>query len=644
MKLNKTRGMSAKTAAKILCITIILVLISGLGASVLQTSFGKVDIIKFTIPTENGQWLSGNIFKPVEASSENKVPVVITCHGYLNNSKMQDISAIELSRRGIAVIAMDAYYHGGSSSSKESVMDSVVKEGTGMIPLVDFAYSHLNYIDNRKIGIMGHSMGGMDVWMTLMHYGSQYYSIIEKAQKPDSDGGTRITSEEQAKADGVNKVHSGFPTSNVRLSSEKIFQSIHANVGINYAKNDEGCYDLTNGNGDLSGNSYESLSAINSIFDDDKKIKTVEIGKFYGDAANKTLRVIYNPKEIHILQHFSFKSAGYTVDFFQKAFQLESPIKSNHQIWFLKELFNLIGLIAVFIAIVPIAVLLMEIPVFKGLKGTAPEPLIALDTRRSKAAFWLRWIISWVISWISFMPISKLDKYFFSDTASFQSTKWFSQPSTNFILLWGVFNGIVGIILFWITYKSEKKSKEITTDMLGIKIGLSEFLKTLALAICVFIGFYGFVFATEYFFNTDFRIWLLAVCSFSSDKLIIALQYWPLFLIFFFALSLSNNIISRAGNQKEWLNLLICGLGNALGIIIINAIQYITIFTTGVSHWQADRLYPIVVLPLIVLLFAAAYIGRSLYKATGKVWLGALVNCMIIVMIGIANTATLSLF
>ena len=50
-----------------------------------------------------------------------------------------------------------------------------------------------------------------------------------------------------------------------------------------------------------------------------------------------------------------------------------------------------------------------------------------------------------------------------------------------------------------------------------------------------------------------------------------------------------------------------------------------------------------VALPLIVLLFVAAYINRSLYKATGKVWLGAMVNTLIMLMIGVANTATLGI-
>lgn len=80
--------------------------------------------------------------------------------------------------------------------------------------------------------------------------------------------------------------------------------------------------------------------------------------------------------------------------------------------------------------------------------------------------------------------------------------------------------------------------------------------------------------------------------------------------------------------------------GQLPGIIVLNVIQYGTVFATGVPHWQADWLRPLVIVPLIVQLFVAAYTGRHLFKETGKVWLGAMVNCIIIVMMGVANTAT----
>ena len=124
MKTAVSQGLSTKTAVRLLCVAIVLVLVSCIGASALQTDFGRVQITKFTIPTDNGKWVSGNLFRPVSASADDPVPLVITSHGYLNNNQMQDITAIELSRRANAVMAMDAYYHGDSSSSNYLQRDS----------------------------------------------------------------------------------------------------------------------------------------------------------------------------------------------------------------------------------------------------------------------------------------------------------------------------------------------------------------------------------------------------------------------------------------------------------------------------------------------------------------------------------------
>lgn len=640
MKKYKEQPMSVRTAAILLCIAVLCMLMGNIGASLLQTSFGKVELLEFKIPTGDGKWISGDIFKPVDASSENKVPVVITEHGFLNNSKMQDLNAIELSRRGIAVIAFDAYFHGKSSSSELPVLESTSAEGTGMIDVVEFAWSNLDYVDNTRIGIMGHSMGAVAAWSTLMYYGAQYSAAIEAAKTPGSDGGREITDSEQEAADRVNKVQAGFPTAIIALSSEETFQTIHANVGISYGKYDEGNYDLARGNGDVSGECKESLAAVNSVMSDREQVNSVEMGKFYGNAEERTLRVIYNPAHIHPWEHFSAKSAGNTVAFFQKTFQTESDIPPESQIWFLKELCNLLGLIGVFFSIVPVTVLLLQMPVFCSLRGAGLKPARRLITGKQKLIFWGTWVLSWIISALSLMPVSKLDKYIFPGTTAFQSVRWFTQQSTNFILIWAVFNGIVGLAIFWAVCRSNRESVNLAEY--GIKIQWRELVKTLLLAVCVFAVFYSFVFASEYFFKTDFRFWVLGVCTFTADKLKLLLLYFPFYFVFYFALSVANNITGRIEFRKEWVNVLVCGLGNILGIVVINAIQYITLFTTGVPFFQEDRLYPMVVLPLIALLFVAAFLGRSLYKLTGKVWLGAMVNCMILLMIGIANTATLS--
>lgn len=644
MKTKMEKVMGTKTAVRLLIAALVLALISGIGASLLQTGFGKVEVRDFKIPTSNGQWVSGTLYRPKTADAEHKVPLVITCHGYLNNSKMQDINAIELSRRGIAVIAYDAYDHGDSSASALPMMDSVAAEGIGMIPMVEYAYDTLDYVDTDHIGVLGHSMGGMAVWCTLMYYGGQYMQALQAAMLPDSDGGEAITEAENAAAMVLNKVQAGLPMGFIQFSTEDTFKMIHANVGIDYAKYDEGGYSLANGSGDLSGACPEALAAINSVLGDGEKETSAQIGKYYGNAADRTMRVVYNPSEIHPGMHFSTTSAGYAVDFFTKSFGMENTLASSSQIWLFKELFNMLGVVGALMAIIPMAVLLLQVPVFASLKGThIPMSMTHMDTKKSRLIFWGGWVLSWVISGVSFFPVSKLDSVIFPSQTAFGSSRWFAQPSTNFIMLWAVFNGIVGLILFFVTRKVAGRKVDMTEPMSGIKIGVKAFFKTLALAVCVFIGFYALVFSSEYFFNTDFRFWVLGICSFTPDKLLVLLQYVPFYFIYYISISITENLIYRVREQKEWLNVLLCGLANVLGIVIINGVQYIKLFSTGTSLWGEDRLYPMVVLPLIVLLFVAAYINRSLYKATGKVWLGAMVNTLIMVMIGVANTATLGI-
>ena len=119
-------------------------------------------------------------------------------------------------------------------------------------------------------------MGGMAVWTTLMYYQTQE----------------------------INKVQAGMPMGFLMFSNDETFQMIDANVGIDYAKYDEGGYANAEGTGILTPSSPEVLVAINSIYPEEKKLTSAEIGKYYGSAADRTLRVVYNPSEIHPGMHF----------------------------------------------------------------------------------------------------------------------------------------------------------------------------------------------------------------------------------------------------------------------------------------------------------------------------------------------------
>lgn len=642
--------MKGSIMKKLLVISALMIIVSACLSGLLQTSFGKVEIINFKLPTENGQWLSGQIFKPKQANAEHKTPLVITEHGYLNNKQMQNINAIELSRRGIAVMTFDAYYHGKSSSASEPVMQAVPANGVGMIPLVEFAYNNLNYIDRSKIGVMGHSMGGMSAWLTLMHYGSQYYAAIEEAKTADSEGGEEVTASELEYANSLNKVAAGLPVGNIRLSSDQVFSQIHANMGIIYGQYDEGNYDLSQGNGDLSNNANEGLVAVNSIFSEGEQQSSFTVGQYYGDAEDQTLRVIYNPKQTHEWAHFSQATVAATADFFSHAFGVSPTMDNTNQIWFWKELVSLLGIIGIFLMIVPAAYYLLKIPFFKPLQLTEEQAsslageLQAEAGKQKAGVFWISWLLSWVFSAVGVIVALNLDKIIFKSTANFMNVAWFQQPITNYIMIWALFNSIVGVVLLLWKYKVEKRSNaNVTPGDLGLKIGLNNGMRTLLLALSIFGIFFGIVFLAEYLLNANFKFWIVGVFTFNADKLLVWVNYLPFFFIFYLINALFINKFSFSTIKSEKASMMVAGLGSVLGIMLINGIQYTVLFTTGNALWQATRLYPMVLLPFIVLLFAAALLSRCLYRLTGNVWLGALVNTLIITMIGVANTATLAI-
>ncbi|MDD4000890.1 MAG: hypothetical protein PHX62_08395 [Bacilli bacterium] len=75
------------------------------------------------------------------------------------------------------------------------------------------------------------------------------------------------------------------------------------------------------------------------------------------------------------------------------------------------------------------------------------------------------------------------------------------------------------------------------------------------------------------------------------------------------------------------------------GIVLVILIQYITFRSTGVL-WQADmNLGYIVLFPLVPILVIATIISRLLYKKTGNIWLGSMINAILFTIITVSGTA-----
>ncbi len=161
------QSLKKKKYWRIIAISLVVILLASIVSAVVKTNAGKTLIREVNINTRGGT-LSGILYIPKDAlendgkgNYESPRPAVILSHGYLNSNQMQDPNAIELSRRGFVVFSMDMYGHGNSDLSNAS--DDPTGSGAVLGALDAYNYvRELPYVDATRIGIAGHSMGGMN--------------------------------------------------------------------------------------------------------------------------------------------------------------------------------------------------------------------------------------------------------------------------------------------------------------------------------------------------------------------------------------------------------------------------------------------------------------------------------------------------
>ena len=113
MRDRKANGVGSRS----LWILLVLLIVSSLGASMVQTSFGRIEVHSIKLPAQNGQWLVADLFRPLSATADNPAPLVVVVPGFQRSKEALSNVAIELARRGIVAISIDPYAQGGSSAS-----------------------------------------------------------------------------------------------------------------------------------------------------------------------------------------------------------------------------------------------------------------------------------------------------------------------------------------------------------------------------------------------------------------------------------------------------------------------------------------------------------------------------------------------
>lgn len=678
-------GSGSRKHAGLAVLSIALILVGSICAQLFNTSFysTKVSRIRFATPTGT---LSGLLYMPKGAGPADPRPTIIATHGYLNSAEMQDAGAIEMSRRGYIVLALDMYDHGHSVNATKFGKTPAFFTfwPTSLYDAVQYMYGQ-NYVlkdpaGNGLIAVAGHSMGGFSATMAM---------VLD-----EGDFGKT----------GIRKIHAGLTmgsdyrwSSLLKVSSDVASAAFGPRiVGKVAAHYDEFFFDA---DAEKSGKTVVHKDYL----------KTKEGQEFLGFPAQATegsfytlpnggKRVIFMPTETHPWNHFSPTTTGDQIKFYAEALggyasagQAKAGLAAGDQIWFFKELSEFVALIGFFLLFIPLVSLLLKIPGLASARTQAYPAIEGATTRKGKAAFWVLTAFAILfpalvfpalmdragagmtalrfgslalaaISLIAGIVASAKRKGDRKDIAVgtaltvvvalllfglvagaktlFPTDAYFASPTTSQIIYWALGVTAVTAYIALASHYLSGKPRGVQLRQYGLAVGWKAILASLAVAVIAIVAGYAVLFLVDAAFKTDFRLWVWAVKTFDWRHVVACLRYAPFFFLYYYAVSITLN--ANTGRLRGWKGSLLACAINAGGLVLFLAAQYGALFLTETALLPAQALSSILLFALVPSLIVAALYARRFYRETNNVYLGAFLNTLLMTMITIANTTVYS--
>ena len=601
----------------ILAISLVLMLVSCIFTSLIQTNFGQVTIKEINWVTDNGYSMNAWLFIPKSATAETPAPAVVTSHGMFNNKGMQDLNFVELARRGFVVLAQDMPSHGDSED-----VPSIVSTIMGLYESVK-ELAGMNFVDSTRIGITGHSLGGMSC-NTAVQLDSYSPTPLIAAVLLNSADGT--------------------------YSSDGQFVNIYGSrdMGIIAGQYDEWFFDDTDANGnptlpkDFIYN--KNAQSILHFGKDPAGLELREANKMYKEEVNgqEAIRVIYNPAIIHPWSHFSYQSTVGTIEFFDAALDAPVKIAPTNQIWQWKVVFNTIGLAAFFMFMVSFALVLVQAPFFKDLSVETPVAPRAIS-KTGKIWFFASLALGVTFATLVYFPILGGLK------SSSGYVPGVAQSSPNGVSTWAAACGLFSVISMIVSYFCFGKKNGLDLGEVGLKISLKKLGKTLLVAAIVVASMLTILGVADYLFMADFRIWVVAFRAFKLEQL--GLTFAPyafLFLVYYVANSVALNCfnyneIGLKNGKGKWVNVALVALAAVLPAIILLLLQYIPYISGSDLMWPQYNMYGVWLFPMLVTLPGAAVVSRIIYKETKNPYLPGIICGIIVAIMSCSNTLTMAL-
>ena len=608
-----------------LALSLVLILICCFVVSAVQTNGGDVKIKTLKWESDGGIAISANLYIPSNASADNPAPAIVTSHGAFNNKEMQDANCVELARRGFVVMAEDMLKHGNSDNIDYAGKSSDANPIYESVKLL----ARLPYVDKTRIGVTGHSAGGMTCSRAV---------LLDNEAEEQLIAAVLLNS-----ADAIYVSGGGGPGPVDQTSNEFVNVYGSRDVGIISCVFDEFFHKSTDENGNpLSSPYFMDTDNAQSFlyFGQDPSGKPArEAFTVYSDTVDgeSCIRVIYRPRQIHPWSHFSARSTSYTIQFFSDTLNAPKPLPADDQVWQWKEAFNFVGLIGFTIFVAAFTCCLVKTSTFGDLAAEDTVEPTRVEDKGGKLWFWGSLVAGCIFAMVMYLPMTTIG----------MKSQSVTQTESLAISLWAMACGLFTILCMVLSYYFYGKKHGLDPVAVGMKMPLKKLGKSILLAITVICVSVSLIFFADYFFKADFRIWTLALKTFEAEKIGFALwPYLPLFLIYYVAISVSINCFNynQIGGK---LNAVILALFAALPAILMLSIQYGTYFNTNHMAWMQvsfsgsnPPMYILWMFPMVLILSGTALVSRAIYKATKNPYIAGIISGTIVTLLTVTNTST----
>ena len=623
------------TPVIVMALALIVIFAAAFMADKVHTSHGQVQIRDIRFVTQDGGLMRALLYIPRTASPETPVPAVVAMHGYNNTAEMQDINAIELSRRGIVVLAFDSYAHGHSSYPDSRVNNGFVQD-LGTFAALQYLKT-LPYVDLFRVGMVGHSMGGSAI----------QDGALRAFQAHETDPSVVVPAAILPTANSFTLDADGNP----------LLAKYPVNLGSVFGKYDEwvlNMWGVHKGSEAISTPKAKTVMGVGAPeydtyyrFGSDTPLDRA--GALQA-AADKQLRVLFQPHVDHPMITFSNDAAGAVVDFFDiTLLNGQSPLPADDLIWYGKELGSGIAFLGFFFFLGAFGLVLLRAPYFQAIVRPEPDGLTTITDGASK----LRYVIIYLIGLV---PAPLLFNWFVGYCYAnpihgrvvdilLNASPLLPLPCVNGIFLLNIVVGALLLILYLFVYFAFCRKMGCTVANMGFNVPANHVWRAAVWAVAVFAAGYVTLLLCEALFGIDYRYFVFSIKSLDPAKWWIYLRYLPSFLFFFLVTAMTLNTFTKINGAAEWKNVLLIIGASIGGLAALSIVDYGTMYLTGVKMFElvpfSERIAAfcgLFVWNMLVALTAAALLTRLFFKATGSIWAGGFLNALIITLFATSNT------